>query len=235
MNDFPKMPKRIIKINDSELFRMAYSDYVYSQYFIENPIETQAFRITNQIFENAKEFWINLSPKQKMVCELGIFVPASIIGFSHGLVLPDIDITTIGIGWHRYFLFHSAIGAYILKKFFESYNDFIQDKYGETTKKIIGLVLASGAIGIGIHLLKDGSFGLLDGEKSVVFGIPGIGSINTLIKGTMVDDNIYLLGNSLWAFKIAKDIIVMTFGKDLDTAKKFFQKNYPKKTWPLLQ
>ena len=32
------------------------------------------------------------------------------------------------------------------------------------------------------------------GEKNVTFGLPGVGKINTLVKGTMIDDNIFLLG-----------------------------------------
>ncbi|RII00274.1 hypothetical protein B9J77_03030 [candidate division NPL-UPA2 bacterium Unc8] len=52
----------------------------------------------------------------------------------------------------------------------------------------------------------------------------------TLIGETIVDDNIYLLGNSLWVFKLAKDVVLITFGKDLDTAKHFVNKNFPDKT-----
>jgi hypothetical protein len=99
---------------------------------------------------------------------------------------------------------------------------------------VVGLFVAAGAFGLGIHLLADGSFGVFDGEKAVVWGIPGIGKIETLVEGTMMDDNLYLLGNSLWAFKIAKDIIVVTYAKELELAKKFVSKYLPRETIHLL-
>jgi len=222
------IPTRKKVINDDNLFKLAISDYLRSQYYSDDLKTSKILTISNEILNEAKQFYSKLSPKQKIVFELGVLVPVSVLGFSQGFLVPDLDITMIGIGWHRYFLTHSAVGAYVTKYFFSKYNEFISMKLSQTSKRVMGSFLAAGSIGLGIHLLADGSFGLLDGEKSIVYGIPGFGKIDTLVTNTMVDDNIFLLANSLWAFKIAKDIIVLTFGNDLEVAKNYVNTHFPR-------
>ena len=234
MDSMVGISRRIVKVGDDDLFEIAYSDYLHSRSFVDNLKETKALLFANEVMEKSKKFWARLTQKQKVCVELAVIVPATFIGISAGHFIPDLDIRLLGLGWHRYFLSHSAIGAYLGKRFYESYRDISGGKQDKNINKIVGTFVAAGAFGLGVHLLADGSLGLLDGEKAVVWGIPGIGKVDTLIEGTMIDDNLYLLGNSMWAFKIAKDIIVVTYAKELELAKKFVSKYLPRDTIHLL-
>jgi hypothetical protein len=138
-----------------------------------------------------------------------ILVPSAFWGIGVGYHVPDHDITMLGIGHHRYFLYHSAASALILRKLFVAY----QRRMGRTegveptlSDKVAGGLLGSLAVGVGIHLGID-----VVQPKAVIF--PFFGS---LISGTLVDDNVWLLANSLWAFRCAADIFVLSFGDDLE-------------------
>ncbi len=148
------------------------------------------------------------------------FVPSSIIGFKLGVGFPDNDIRIIGIGNHRYFLFHSGISVYIFKKMYDAYimRSTKKGKPDKFVEKIIGVLIAGGAFGTGVHLLTD-----VFQPKSVVF--PFFGS---LVDGTLIDDDIWLLGNALWCFKLGKDLLITSIGDDLDRVKSFVIKEFAK-------
>jgi hypothetical protein len=226
--------RRTIKVGDDELFENAYSDYIHARHHLREPQEAKGLTFASDVLLKSRKFWERLTPKRKMFVELGVILPTALAGISAGHFIPDLDIRVLGLGWHRYFLSHSALGAHLLKRFWESYNDFLSRNPDDKTDKLVGTFLAAGAFSLGIHLLADGSFGIFDGEKAVVWGIPGIGKLGTLVEGTMIDDNLYLLGNSLWAFKIAKDIMVVTYAKELELTKKFFSRYFPRESIYLL-
>ena len=100
---------------------------------------------------------------------------------------PDLDIRLLGIGKHRYFLFHSAIvplGALWAARKLQNIS-------------ILGYLTTAFAIGflagVGIHLLTD-----VFQYKAVMF--PFIGS---LIDGTSIDDRLWEGGNALVCFSAA--------------------------------
>ncbi|OPZ61563.1 MAG: hypothetical protein BWY85_02372 [Firmicutes bacterium ADurb.Bin506] len=82
--------------------------------------------------------------------------------------------------------------------------------------KLTGAALGAYAMGVGVHLAMD-----VFQPKSVVF--PFFGS---LVDGTLVDDNIWLLGNSLWAFKIARDVFVISFAPELEAAREYVKTTF---------
>ncbi len=221
---------RTVKADDATLFRTGMVEYYRSQYYLSPYRESCLLKLTRDVADRLGVYWNSLNLEQRMLIELGIIVPASLISLYHGFLVPDLDIPLLGIGWHRHFLFHSALAAYASRKFYEYYITFVAEKANTTAKKVLGAVLAAGAVGIGVHLLADGSFGLLDGEKSVVFGLPGITKINTAVTGTFVDDNLWLLGNSLWAFKIATDLIVMAFGQTEKDVRTYVKSQFSQKS-----
>ncbi len=145
-----------------------------------------------------------------------VIVPAG-AGFLAGMATPDLDITTLGIGWHRFFLFHSAIGLEVLKRFYQYYQRFLRGGH-PMLAKAAGAALSGMAAGVGVHLAVDGT---LQGHRAVIF--PFFGS---LVDGTLVDDNLWLLGNSLWAFKISHDVFVQTFSDDLPKAKRWVEEHF---------
>ena len=97
---------------------------------------------------------------------------------------PDLDIRLLGIGKHRYFLFHSAIVPLIAL--------WVARKLRHIS--IVGYLTAAFAIGflagVGIHLLTD-----VFQFKAVMF--PFIGS---LVDGTSIDDRLWEGGNALLCF-----------------------------------
>jgi len=97
---------------------------------------------------------------------------------------PDLDIRLLGIGKHRYFLFHSAIVPLIAL--------WASAKLRNIS--IIGYLTRLFAIGflagVGVHLLTD----VLQ-FKAVMF--PFVGS---LIDGTSIDDRLWEGGNALVCF-----------------------------------
>lgn len=126
-----------------------------------------------------------------------------------GVVAPDADISLLGIGNHRFFLFHSAIGLEILKRLYNKWNSNAPceepDQSALTMKKIMGVLLGGYAAGVGIHLALDAV-----SPKAVIF--PFIGS---LIDGTLIDDDIWLAANSAWAFSISYNVLKDVLGDDI--------------------
>lgn len=87
---------------------------------------------------------------------------------------PDLDIPLLGIGNHRYFLFHSAIfpiAVWLLSR----------RARGAWVRVVAAALAASFAIGVGIHLFTD-----VFQSKSVVFPFVG-----TLVRGTSLDDRLW--------------------------------------------
>jgi hypothetical protein len=146
-----------------------------------------------------------------------VLVPVGLFGLSEGLTAPDIDISLLGIGKHRYFLFHSAIGLAILRYFYHRWTQGnhkgLLERFGQ---KITGVALGGYAFGVGIHLALD-----VVQPKSVVF--PFFGS---LVDGTLVDDRIWLLGNSVWAFKISHDVFSLCMATELEAAKAWVKERF---------
>jgi len=149
--------------------------------------------------------------------KITVLAPVGYFGLQEGLYAPDIDITLLGIGNHRYFLFHSAIGLVILRYFYRAWvngnSSNILNRWGQ---KITGVALGAYALGVGIHLTLD-----VVQPKSVVF--PFFGS---LVDGTLVDDRIWLLGNSLWAFKISNDIFALCMASEMEAAKAWVKERF---------
>lgn len=77
------------------------------------------------------------------------------------------------------------------------------------TEKVVGAALGTNAIGLGIHLLVD-----VFQPKSINFPF-----FDSLVDKTLVKDNIYLLGNSLWAFKISHDLFVLAMAEELESVR----------------
>ncbi|NJD22051.1 MAG: hypothetical protein FIA82_05210 [Melioribacter sp.] len=152
------------------------------------------------------------------VTKTSVLIPVGLWGLKAGYNFPDMDISLLGIGNHRFFLFHSALGLVTLRYFYKQWLLKSTDKSftNRVTRKVSGMILGTYSIGVGIHLAVD-----IFQPKSIVF--PFFGS---LVDGTLVDDNIWLLGNSLWAFKIGHDIITLTLADELETAKKYVKKRF---------
>lgn len=147
----------------------------------------------------------------KDAAKVAVLVPAGMLGMSRFSGFPDLDIRVLGIGAHRYFLFHSAISLWAFKWLYDRYCETSLSGQGlaaRTARKAAGVALAGAAVGVGVHLLTD-SFD----PKAIIF--PFFGS---LVDGTLVDDRVWLLANSVWAFKIARDLLVVALGPDLDRA-----------------
>ena len=155
----------------------------------------------------------------KGAAEATVLVPASFIGFTQGLGFPDLDISILGIGKHRFFLFHSAFAVWAMKKL---YDTMLAKQSGQKTSidkfvnKVLGVLGGSAAWGVGVHLTID-----VFQPKSIVF--PFIGS---LVNGTLIDDNIWLLGNAIWCFKIGHDLFVLALGDDLGKVKSFVSETF---------
>jgi hypothetical protein len=199
--------------------------------FSEKSLKSAYELIDNRISENEESSFFTsatLSHLKKEVDSIltsgyniskaGILVPTGIWGLSHGFSFPDADISLLGIGNHRFFLFHSSIGLIVLRYFYNQWVQKLDDEKfsNRATKKISGMVLGSFSIGVGIHLAVD-----VFQPKSIVF--PFFGS---LVDGTLVDDNIWLMGNSLWAFKIGKDIFTLTLADEIEMAKKYVKEKF---------
>ena len=131
--------------------------------------------------------------------KMGVLVPAGGFSFFAAYSFPDLDISTVGIGNHRFFLVHSGAAVWMMRKVYKAHlsrtegSTKIQDKI---TRAILGVMGGSAAFAIGCHLLVD-----TIQPKSVVF--PFFGS---LINGTLVDDNIWLFANGVWCFRMGADM-----------------------------
>jgi hypothetical protein len=115
-----------------------------------------------------------------------ITVAVSLAGVVIFFRFPDLDIPIVGIGMHRFFLFHSAIIPLV---FF-----FVVIIFrAELLKVILYSVCGSFCAAVGIHLFTD-----LFQPTAIKF--PLIGS---LVDGTSLDDRLWELGNLLLCLLLA--------------------------------
>lgn len=132
---------------------------------------------------------------------------AGYTGFSG---FPDRDIALLGIGSHRFFLFHSGAAIKGLEKMYMNWYELDdRNTIERMAKKVVGVALGGAAIGMGVHLLSNTL-----NPKAVIF--PLIGS---LVDGTMVDDTLWLLANSIWCFKMGANVITLVAADDVAKAK----------------
>lgn len=182
------------------------------------------FKVSPNISSLGRDLWEKVPAGMRATLAAGVLVPVSLVSLRAGLVFPDLDIRLLGIGWHRYFLFHSGAAVWLLREFWESYQKWVDGgKVPSLLTKVVGTVATCGAVGVALHLAKDA---LIDGDKSIVFGIPGLGKVGSLVRGTLMDDDLWLLGNSVWAFKLAGDVVAVTFGEELQAAREFVKKEF---------
>jgi len=200
---------------------------------IINDTNSSTLRILDELIAKNKnsenfslEFLIQAKQELKSFINTGynmtkaaVLVPVGLWGLSTGFNFPDTDITLLGIGNHRFFMFHSAFAPLILRKL---YNLWIEkqnnshDFLSRVSNKVAGMALGTYAIGVGIHLTVD-----VFQPKTIVF--PFFGS---LVSGTLIDDNLWLLGNSLWAYKIGKDVFALTLADEISTAKEYIKNKF---------
>ena len=106
---------------------------------------------------------------------------ACMAGFALFIRFPDLDIKILGIGYHRYFLFHSAIlpviGFFFLQKV----------KSSSSLKSVLTGFFCGMSLSIGFHLA-------LDVFQTAAVKFPLIGS---LVDGTSVDDRLWEGTNAL--------------------------------------
>ena len=169
------------------------------------------------------QLWARVPLSWQVLLEAGVLVPVGLVSLGYGLAWPDLDIRLLGIGWHRYFLFHSAAAAWLLREFARSYSTWVQrDPTAPRLQKVVAAIAAGGAVGIALHLLKDA---LIDGDKTVVFGIPGL-RLNTLVPGTHVDDDLWLVANGLWALRIARDVVALAYGEEERAVREYLASHF---------
>lgn len=138
--------------------------------------------------------------------KLTLLVPASLIGLSGFTGFPDRDIEVLGIGSHRFFLFHSGVAIKAMETLYKRWYELgDRSTIERVLKKVGGVALGGAAFGVGLHLLSDALH-----PKSVIFPIFG-----SLLGGTMLDDTLWLLGNSLWCFKMGRDVMMLAAGDDI--------------------
>lgn len=148
-----------------------------------------------------------------------VLVPAGLFTLSLGFNFPDHDISILGIGHHRFFLFHSGISVWMMRKVYEAYlarNGDSQQLRDRVVRKILGVAAGGLAFGVGCHLLID-----TIQPKAIVF--PFFGS---LIDGTMLDDDLWLLGNAVWCYKMSHDLFALALGDDLPKVKAYVQRTF---------
>jgi hypothetical protein len=149
------------------------------------------------------------------------------VGVWHGVLIPDFDITDLGIGFHRHFLYHSAtpaaIASFLRRRVFEkikSFNErkgYLSPKKIELIEKAAALYVAGMAIGQAGHFIADATW---QGSKAIVWRIPGIFDLksltgsNSLVPGTLLDDHLWLWGNTVVALKIAWEELKFALGKE---------------------
>ena len=187
--------------------------------------------LTNlQYLKQARDAAHDLMHSGYQWAKASVLVPVGFFGLSQGMTFPDLDISLLGIGYHRFFLFHSALGLVGLRYFYRQWleKQTEPDKWANRVKrKISGALLGGFAIGVGVHLAID-----VFQPKSVVF--PFFGS---LVDGTLVDDDIWLIANCLWAFKIAHDVFALSLADELRDAKQFVKKQFEARAedWAVLR
>jgi len=205
-------------------------DVLNSPDFGEGVESDAAFRLMSEDAGRISEWWRGLNLEARIAVDAGVMVAAGTVAVSasiYGEKFPDFDIKYLGIGMHRFWLLHSAVAAWVCKDFLEAVKLLdAGDTNHPVVTKLCAAAVAGGAVGIGIHLVRDGLFGWIEGEKSVTFGLPGIWTRSTLVRGTYLDDDLWLLGNSAWAFKIAKDVVVLAYADDIDHAREWVARTF---------
>ena len=183
---------------------------------IDRAARGEILHIDTAILERIRKEAQGILHTGSMMVGASVIVPAGLMSFFRGLRAPDADIRVMGIGRHRFFLFHSALGVVALRYLYRLWVER-EENHGRpgllerAVSKVAGAALGAYAVGVGVHLAVD-----IFQPKAVIF--PFFGS---LVNGTLIDDNIWLLGNSLWALRIARDVIVITFAPELAMAKAF--------------
>ncbi len=168
-------------------------------------------------YEEAKKQARYWAQRAGVYTEMAVLVPAGLFALDAGLEFPDLDISCLGIGHHRFFLFHSGMAVWAIQKMYQAYlvrSGDAPSRMDKVLQKILGIAAGSAAFGVGIHLLID-----TVQPKSVMF--PFFGS---LVNGTLIDDNLWLLGNSLWCFKMGRDLFTIALGEDLPKVKAYVNK-----------
>lgn len=151
--------------------------------------------------------------------KMAVLVPTGLFSLSAGFGFPDKDISLLGIGNHRFFLFHSGVAVWMMRKVYEAQlartgdSRLLRDR---VVNKIVGVAAGTAAFGVGCHLFVD----ILQ-PKSIVF--PFLGS---LVQGTLIDDDLWLLANGLWCFKMGSDMLTLALGDDLPKVKAYVQRTF---------
>ncbi|HPQ71345.1 MAG TPA: hypothetical protein PKW95_19615 [bacterium] len=151
--------------------------------------------------------------------KMAVLVPTGLFSLSAGFAFPDKDISLLGIGNHRFFLFHSGVAVWMMRKVYEAQlartgnSKLLRDR---VVNKIVGVAAGAAAFGVGCHLFVD-----IFQPKSIVF--PFFGS---LVTGTLVDDDLWLLANGLWCFKMGSDMMTLALGDDLPLVKAYVQRTF---------
>jgi hypothetical protein len=114
---------------------------------------------------------------------LAVFFVCSAIVAIPSFFFPDSDISLLGIKYHRFFLFHSAIIPFAL------YPLFLKIRR-RAFVRIASIFLSGFSLGVGAHLLTD-----VIPRKTVNFLV-----VNTLIPGTYWDDRLWIVGNMVLGF-----------------------------------
>lgn len=170
--------------------------------------------------ESYREFLENSRSFKRDIAILGkstVILPSLYLGYELFSGFPDLDISTLGIGQHRYWLFHSGLAAYAIQRLHALSIGHLGDSLPErVVRKSLDALAGGACLGLGIHLMAD-----FLTPKSIQF--PFIGS---LVDCTMVDDSIWTLGNSLYCFRLASDIFALGLGKDLDELKNFIWREF---------
>ena len=141
-----------------------------------------------------------------------------LVGIYLGREIPDKDIKYLGIGKHRNVFFHSIVPTIIIRllaKFMFRVIDAVYAKMGDNDggkdalaliRNNLGVMAGGLSVGIALHLLQDGLL-----EPSGVVRGPGF---NTIISGTTLDDQAFLVVNAFFSFLLGK-----TFMHDLAARK----------------
>ncbi len=132
-------------------------------------------------------------------------------GAKAGNAIPDKDISWLGIGKHRSALTHSiipTIGIGLVSRFLIRYFEAAQSYLDPQTAEhqSIGFLITNlkciafgGAVGVSYHLGLDGT---LEGHKAVTTPFS-----NTFVRGTLMDDNAFLVANSLGSALIGEELL----------------------------
>lgn len=167
-----------------------------------------------------------ISPRGLTRYQHGVYraslVPTAWVGwkaFSAAMALPDKDIALLGIGAHRYFLFHSALGLAGLKWLLVRYQQATETSpylAHHVVRRVAAGALGGASLAVGIHLLVD-----VFEPKAIIFPVVG-----SLFDGTLIDDRIWLLANSLWCFQIARDALVVALGDDYERLRAWVYRTF---------